>query len=79
MRRVCVFPHDIDFTVVLFLNKFVGKSRLVDAAVELLSDTYTLHGVVFVALPWLIWFRDKRGESRVRLLMGVLRPLSRCW
>lgn len=63
-------PSDFDFTIVLFLNKFVGKSRLLDGSVELFSDTSILHGVIFVALLWLIWFKDKREESRIRLLMG---------
>jgi membrane-associated phospholipid phosphatase len=63
-------PNDFDLTIVLFLNKFVGKSRLLDGLVELISDTYILHGILFVALLWLIWFKDKREESRVRLFVG---------
>jgi membrane-associated phospholipid phosphatase len=54
----------------LILNKFVGKSRLLDGSVELISDTFIFHGVLFVALLWLIWFKDKRDESRIRLFMG---------
>jgi membrane-associated phospholipid phosphatase len=63
-------PNDFDFTIVLFLNKFVGNSRLLDGSVALISDTYILHGILFVALLWLIWFKDKREESRVRLFVG---------
>jgi len=64
-------PNDFDSTTVLFLNKFVGKSRLLDGSVELISDTPLLNGcILFVAFLWLIWFRDKREESRIRLLTG---------
>jgi undecaprenyl-diphosphatase len=64
-------PNDFDSTTVLFLNKFVGKSRFLDGLVELISDTALLNGcILFVAFLWLIWFRDKREESRIRLLMG---------
>ena len=63
-------PNDFDSTIVLFLNKFVGKSRLLDGSVELISDKHILGGVLFVALLWLIWFKDKRDESRIRLFMG---------
>src|SRR5580692_5082061 len=59
-----------DFTIVLFLNKFVGKSRLLDGSVELISGTFILNGILLVALLWLIWFKDKREESRIRLFMG---------
>jgi undecaprenyl-diphosphatase len=71
-REACmVIPaNDFDFTIVLFLNKFVGKSQLLDGAVELISDNHMLHGVLFVALLWFIWFKDKREESRIRLFMG---------
>ena len=65
-----IIINDFDFTIVLFLNKFAGKSRLLDAWVEMISDLFVLNGVLFVALLWLIWFRDKREESRIRLFMG---------
>jgi undecaprenyl-diphosphatase len=61
---------DFDSTSILFLNKFVGKSYLLDRSIELISDTFILNGVLFVALLWFIWFRDKREESRIRLFMG---------
>jgi undecaprenyl-diphosphatase len=63
-------PNDFDFTIVLFLNKFVGKSRLLDGSVELISEKHILEGVLFVALLWLIWFKDKREQSRIGLFMG---------
>ena len=59
-----------DTPAVLFVNRFVGKSPLFDDFVELITGTYLLHGVLFVALLWLIWFKDKGEESRNRLLMG---------
>src|SRR5215471_12131200 len=59
-----------DSTLVLCLNKIVGKSPLLDRSVELLSDNSLLNGVLLVAFLWLIWFKDKREESRIRLLMG---------
>ena len=62
--------NNFDFTIVLFLNKFVGKSRLLDESVELLSGTFILNGILFVALLWFIWFKDKREESRIRLFKG---------
>jgi undecaprenyl-diphosphatase len=73
---------DVDSSLVLILNKIVGKSPLIDRSVELVSDTFILHGILFVALLWLFWFKDKREESRIRLLMGGLGilltgPLSR--
>jgi membrane-associated phospholipid phosphatase len=63
-------PNDFDSTIVLFLNKFVGKSRLLDGSVELISDKHIFGGVLFVALLCLIWFKDKREQSRIRLFMG---------
>jgi undecaprenyl-diphosphatase len=62
--------NDFDSTSILFLNKFVGKSYLLDRSIQLISDTFILNGVLFVALLWFIWFRDKREESRIRLFMG---------
>jgi undecaprenyl-diphosphatase len=62
--------NEFDFTIVLILNKFVGKSGLLDASVELISDRCIFHGVLFVALLWVIWFNDRRDESRIRLFMG---------
>jgi membrane-associated phospholipid phosphatase len=62
--------NNFDSTSILFLNKFVGKSFLVDRLVELISETFILNGVLFVALLWFIWFRDSREESRIRLLTG---------
>jgi undecaprenyl-diphosphatase len=72
---VCVLcavfgAHSFDFTIVLFLNKFVGKSGLLDGSVELISEKAILGGVLFVALLWVIWFKDKREQSRIRLFMG---------
>lgn len=63
-------PTNFDSSFVLFLNKIVGRSPALDHAVELVSGTLIFHGVLFVALLWLIWFKDKREESRTRLLMG---------
>ena len=63
-------PNDFDFTIVLFLNRFAGKSRLLDGSVELISETYVFHGVLFIALLWFIWFKDEGEESRIRLFMG---------
>lgn len=70
-----ISPNGVDFTVVLFLNKFVGKSRSLDASVELLSDAFLLQGVIFVAIIWLIWFKDRREESRIRLFMGSVAAI----
>ena len=61
----------------MFLNKFAGRSPLLDRSVELLSDTFLLTSIPLVALLWLIWFKDKREESRIGLLMGVLQPFWR--
>src|SRR5215469_15780389 len=63
-------PMHFDSTLVLCLNKTVGKSPLLDRSVELLSENFLLSGVLFVAFLWLIWFKDKREESRIRLLIG---------
>jgi undecaprenyl-diphosphatase len=62
--------NDFDSSSVLLLNKFVGKSPLLDRSVELISTTFILHGLLFVALLWLIWFKDEHAESRARLFMG---------
>jgi undecaprenyl-diphosphatase len=61
---------DFDSSAVLFLNKFVGKSPLLDGSVEVVADTFTFHGVLFVSILWYIWFNDKREESRIRLFLG---------
>jgi undecaprenyl-diphosphatase len=64
-------PNDFDSAIVQFLNRFVGKSRLLDGSVELISDTPLLNGcILFVGFLWLLWFRDKREESRIRLCTG---------
>jgi membrane-associated phospholipid phosphatase len=62
--------NDFDFKIVLFLNQFVGKNRLLDRSVEVISDTFILNGILFVAFLWLVWFRDKREASRIALLKG---------
>jgi undecaprenyl-diphosphatase len=59
-----------DSTVILFLNKIVGKSPLLDRSVDFLSGAPLLGGALFLALLWLIWFKDEHEESRIRLLMG---------
>lgn len=63
-------PNDFDFIVELFFKNYLGKSRLLDGAVEVISDSYTLGSVLFVALIWLAWFKDNRDNSRIRLLKG---------
>jgi undecaprenyl-diphosphatase len=65
-----IVQNHFDSTSLLFLNKFVGKSGLLDKSVELISDTFILNSVLFVALLWFIWFKDKREEFRIRLFMG---------
>jgi membrane-associated phospholipid phosphatase len=70
MRMCMPIPNDFDFKVVLFLNKFVGKSPFLDGSVEVLSDKSLLNGILFVAFLWLVWFEDKREESRIGLLKG---------
>jgi hypothetical protein len=68
-------PSNFDVTVVLFLNKFVGKSRLLDGLVALISDKFTWNGIIFVSLLWFIWFENKSEESRVRLFTGGVAAL----
>ena len=65
-----IVQHHFDSNVFLFLNKFAGKSGLLDESVKLISDTFILNSALFVALLWFIWFKDKREEFRIRLLMG---------
>jgi undecaprenyl-diphosphatase len=77
-----IIQNHFDSAAVSFLNKFVGKSPLLDGFVELISDTFIFQGVLFVTLLWFIWFKDKAEESRIRLLKGGLAtvltgPLSR--
>jgi hypothetical protein len=64
------FTNNFDFTILLFLNRFVGKSRSLDELVQLLSDAFLFNGVLLVAILWLFWFNDRREEARVRLLIG---------
>jgi undecaprenyl-diphosphatase len=64
------FINNFDFTILLFLNRFLGKSRSLDELVQLLSDAFLFNGVLLVALLWVLWFNDKREEARVRLLIG---------
>ena len=59
-------PNDFDSTIVLFLNKFVGKSRLLDGSVELLSDKHIFGGVLFVAVLWLIWLASTAAATVCR-------------
>jgi membrane-associated phospholipid phosphatase len=73
---------DFDLSSTRFLNHFAGKSSLLDQTIQLLSDTFILHGILFVTLLWFVWFKDKREESRARFLMGSIGtaltgPLSR--
>jgi undecaprenyl-diphosphatase len=64
------FTNNFDFTILLFLNRFVGKSSALDELVQLLSDAFIFNGVLLVALLWLLWFNDRREEARVRLFVG---------
>jgi undecaprenyl-diphosphatase len=65
------FTNNFDFTILLFLNRFVGKSRSLDGLVQLFSDAFLFNGVLLVALLWLLWFNDRREEARVRLSVGA--------
>jgi membrane-associated phospholipid phosphatase len=62
--------NNFDLTSILFLNRIVGKSFILDRSIELISEAFILNGVLFVALLWFIWFRDSREVSRIRLLLG---------
>jgi undecaprenyl-diphosphatase len=70
------FVSGIDSTAVLFLNRFVGQNARLDGAVELIADTFVLHGALFVALVWYFWFRNRSEESRTRLCRGAIAAVS---
>jgi undecaprenyl-diphosphatase len=61
-----------DSTVLLFLNRFVGKSATLDRSVELFSDAFIFHGILFVAVLWFIWFNHRQQETRIRLILGAM-------
>jgi undecaprenyl-diphosphatase len=62
----------MDHQITLFLNQFAERSGLFDSLVNLMSYTPLLNGVLFTSAIWLIWFRDKRDEHRIHLVMGVV-------
>jgi hypothetical protein len=71
-------PNDFDFTIVLFLNKFVGKSRSLDGLVELISDTPLLNGgILFVAFLWLICLGTSAKTLGSVCARGLLQPFWR--
>jgi undecaprenyl-diphosphatase len=63
---------NFDHPVTLFLNQFVGKSRILDQSIELLSESYLFSGILLVTLLWYRWFRDPRDESRIGLFYGTV-------
>jgi membrane-associated phospholipid phosphatase len=65
-----VSTNNLDFTILLFLNRFVGKSRSLDELVHLFTEAFLFNGVLLVALLWLLWFTDRREEARIRLFIG---------
>jgi undecaprenyl-diphosphatase len=61
---------NFDYTILLFLNRFVGQSRSLDELLQILSDAFLFNGVLLVAILWLFWFNDRHEDARVRLLIG---------
>jgi hypothetical protein len=74
---VMAIRNDFDFTIVLIVNKFVGKSGLLDASVELISDKFIFHGVLFVALFGLYGSMISATNLEFVCSWGVLQPF--CW
>ena len=68
------FTNNFDFTILLFLNRFVGKSRSLDELVQLLSDAFLFNGVLLVAILWLFWFKDSEKRPESVCLLEVLQP-----
>jgi undecaprenyl-diphosphatase len=66
------FLDNFDSTIILFLNKLVGKSRVLDESVELIEKSFLLSGVLLLSLLWYRWFKDARAKSRIRLLFGAV-------
>jgi len=61
----------MDYQITKFLNQFAGRSRQLDSLAEFMSDKALPHAVLFMTAFWLIWFRETKGEHRIRLVMGV--------
>jgi undecaprenyl-diphosphatase len=58
--------NSFDRTILLFLNRFAGRSLIFDAFVEVLERATLLKGaVITVPLLW-IWFRDRDDKRRDR-------------
>lgn len=66
------FLDNFDQPITLFLNNFVGKSRILDQSVELLAQSFLFSGILLVTLLWYRWFRDPRDKSRIRLFFGTV-------
>ena len=66
---------NFDAPITLFFNRFVGKSRLLDQAIEFLASSFLFSGILIVTFLWYRWFRDPRDESRMQLFFGTLVAL----
>ena len=66
------FLDNFDHPITLFFNQFVGKSRLLDHAIEILAATHLFSGIVLMTLVWYRWFRDPRDKSRIGLFYGTV-------
>lgn len=66
------FLDNFDHPITLFCNQFVGKSRILDQVIELLSQSHLFSGILLVTLLWYRWFRDPRDKSRIRLFYGTV-------
>jgi undecaprenyl-diphosphatase len=75
LRQSMAFLDDFDSTITLFLNNLVGKNRLLDESIELVSGSFLLSGILLMSLFWYRWFKDAqdaRDKSRIRLFYGAV-------
>ena len=67
---------NFDAPITLFFNQFVGKSRLLDQSIELLSESFLFSGILLVSFLWYRWFRDPRDKARMQLFFGTVTAVS---
>jgi undecaprenyl-diphosphatase len=60
-----------EYQAIAALNRYAGRSLLLDRAIHALTARDLLQGVVFIAAIWYLWYDTKNPAARTRLVSGI--------
>jgi undecaprenyl-diphosphatase len=64
-------PQQLDYPVVLWLNRFATRSALLDNVAHALTSVHLLMGGLLVAGIWLVWFDASEPLARTKVVAGM--------